>query len=270
MANNEFEKEFFPTIAIPPGDSIRENMNSLGMDQEELAARLGITTKHLSNVLNGNSPVTYETALKLETVIGGSAQFWMNLEINYQLDKSRLEQDSKIYRELEIMEGIPYLEMSNYGWVEKSKDKITQVHESREYFGVANLELIVPIYQLSLKKQRNKTKIFDLSVLAWLRKAELEGLKESVKDFNKSKLKKLIPRLTEIIKAEPESCLEKVKELCASVGIALVILDDLPNTNINGATIWRKKRVILALNKLDGINDKLWNSFYIELSKMLD
>lgn len=98
MANNEFEKEFLPTIAVPPGDSIRENMISLGMNQEELAARLGITTKHLSNVINGNSPVTYETAMKLESVIGGSVQFWMNLEINYQLDKSRLEQDSNILR----------------------------------------------------------------------------------------------------------------------------------------------------------------------------
>ncbi|HHV16763.1 MAG TPA: helix-turn-helix domain-containing protein [Gelria sp.] len=39
-------------------------MEFLGMDQEELAARLGITSKHLSNILNANAPITYETALK--------------------------------------------------------------------------------------------------------------------------------------------------------------------------------------------------------------
>lgn len=74
-----------PEVAIPPGETIRENMEFLGMDQEELAARLGITPKHLSNILNANAPITYETALKLETAIGPGALFWMNLETNYQL-----------------------------------------------------------------------------------------------------------------------------------------------------------------------------------------
>lgn len=64
----------------------------MGMNQKELAARLDITPKHLSNIINGNAPITYDTALKLERVIGPSAEFWMNLETNYQLTKARLEE----------------------------------------------------------------------------------------------------------------------------------------------------------------------------------
>ena len=61
---NKDNMDFMPEVAIPPGETIRENMEFLGMDQEELAARLGITSKHLSNILNANAPITYETALK--------------------------------------------------------------------------------------------------------------------------------------------------------------------------------------------------------------
>jgi len=59
---------------------------------EVLAARLGITTKHLSNILNGLDPITHDTALKLESVIGPSTEFWMELESNYQLNKIRLDE----------------------------------------------------------------------------------------------------------------------------------------------------------------------------------
>ena len=108
MVNKKDNNEFIPTIAIPPGETIRENMVLLGMTQEELAARLGITPKHLSNVINGNAPITYETALKLESIIGPSAQFWMNLETNYQLDKARLEKVEELNSDLKILKEIPY------------------------------------------------------------------------------------------------------------------------------------------------------------------
>lgn len=87
MVNKGDNKSFTPSVAIAPGETIKENMIFLGMNQSELAARLGITQKDLSNILNGSAPITYETALKLETVLGASAQFWMNLEANYQLNQ---------------------------------------------------------------------------------------------------------------------------------------------------------------------------------------
>jgi len=82
-------KCFNPVVAVPLGETIRENMVYLNMNQEELAARLGISAKHLSNVLNGIAPITHDTALKLESVIGPSAEYWMELESNYQLNKIR-------------------------------------------------------------------------------------------------------------------------------------------------------------------------------------
>jgi len=270
MANKKDNKNFMPTIAIPPGETIRENMEFLGMNQEELAARLGITPKHLSNILNGNAPITYETALKLETVIGPSAQFWMNLETNYQLDKARLEKQEELNSDLEIIKEIPYKKMSDFRWLENTTDKAERVMNCREFFGVANLFLIKTSYSVMFRKQKQTKEISDLSVLAWLRKAELEGLSVEVEKFNKRKLKSLIPIFRELTMKEPSEFYPEIKKLCADCGVALVLVENLPKTYICGATIWRNDKAILALSVRGKRADIFWFTFFHELAHLIN
>ena len=90
MVNNK-DNNFTPTVALPPGITIKENMRYLGMIQKELATKLGITEQNLSHILKGDSPITHEISISLESAIGASAKFWKNLETNYQTNKSILE-----------------------------------------------------------------------------------------------------------------------------------------------------------------------------------
>lgn len=265
MVNKKNNNDFMPMIAIPPGETIRENMGLLGMNQVELASRLDITEKHLSNILNGNAPITYETALKLESVIGPSAQFWMNLETNYRLDKARLDRLKEFKSDLETLKEIPYKKMSDLGWVEKTNHKRERVVNCREFFGVGNLSLIKPSFGVMFRKQKHREKISNLSVLAWLRKAELEGITREVKTFSKSRLKKLIPTFRELTMKEPSEFYPEMVKVCAECGVALVLVEALPNTYIYGATIWRRNNAILALSVRGKRADIFWFTFFHEL-----
>lgn len=269
MVKKKNESDFMPMIAIPPGETIRENMELLGMNQVELAARLGITQKHLSNILNGNAPITYETALKLEAVIGPSAQFWMNLETNYQLDKARLDRIKEFKSDLDILKEIPYKKMSDFGWIEKTNNRDIRVINCREFFGVGNLSLIKPSFGVMFRRQKQKKEISNLSVLAWLRKAELEGLSREVQTFSKSGLKKLIPTFRELTMKEPSEFYPEMVRLCAECGVALVLVEALPKTYICGATIWRKNKAILALSVRGKRADIFWFTFFHELSHII-
>lgn len=60
MVNQTNKSRFMPVVVVPPGETIRENMRYVGMSQKELALRLDLTTKHLSNVLNGKDSITYD------------------------------------------------------------------------------------------------------------------------------------------------------------------------------------------------------------------
>lgn len=80
-------------IATPPGATIREQLNERGMSQKEFAARMDMSEKHISRLINGEVQLTPEVAIRLEMVLGVPAKFWNNLEIIYRekLLKVKLE-----------------------------------------------------------------------------------------------------------------------------------------------------------------------------------
>lgn len=270
MVSKKENSEFMPTVAIPPGDTIKENMDYLGMSQKELAARLGITEKHLSNIINGNSPITYDTALKLESVIGPSADFWMNLETRFQLNKARLEKEDELKADLEILKDIPYKEMSDNGWVEEETNRVKRVFNCREFYGVAKLSLIKTGYAAAFRQQREVKEISNLGVLAWLRKAEMDGLSVETDEFNRARLKSLIPRFRELTMKQPGIFWPELERLCASCGVALVLTRYIPRTYICGATIWRNNKAIVALSMRGKRADVFWFTFFHELAHLLN
>ena len=46
-----------------------------------MAQRTGFTTKHINLLLKGDAPITQDTAMKLEKVLGSTARFWLGLEV---------------------------------------------------------------------------------------------------------------------------------------------------------------------------------------------
>ena len=69
-----------------PGEMLMEEfIKPLGVTQTELAARLGISFPRLNEILRGKRAVTPDTALRLERVLGKSADFWLGLQLDWDL-----------------------------------------------------------------------------------------------------------------------------------------------------------------------------------------
>ena len=71
-------------IAIPPGITIKEELNFLEMTQSEFAERMCFSDKHISKIITGDAIITPEIALKLEIVLNIPSTFWNNLEAEYR------------------------------------------------------------------------------------------------------------------------------------------------------------------------------------------
>lgn len=71
-------------IATPPGAIIREQLNNRGMSQKEFAARMDMSEKHISKLVNGEVALTPGTAVRLEMALGVPAKFWNSLEAIYR------------------------------------------------------------------------------------------------------------------------------------------------------------------------------------------
>ena len=57
-------------IVVPPGATVREQLDDRGMTQKEFAARMDMSQKHVSRLINGEVQLTPDTARKLELVFG--------------------------------------------------------------------------------------------------------------------------------------------------------------------------------------------------------
>ncbi len=68
-----------------PGDIIRDCLDELGVSVTDGAKALGVTRATLSRLINRKAGVSAEMAVRLEKSIGGTAGFWLRLQLNYDL-----------------------------------------------------------------------------------------------------------------------------------------------------------------------------------------
>ena len=69
-----------------PGEMLREEfLKPLGISQSDFAVRLGVSFPRLNEIIRGKRAVTPDTALRLARVLGISADFWLGLQLDWDL-----------------------------------------------------------------------------------------------------------------------------------------------------------------------------------------
>lgn len=82
-----------------PGETIREDiLKPLGMSVNALAKALGITAARLNEIVRGQRGITADTALRLARYLGTSAEFWLGLQLEYDLRVARQAKQKDIER----------------------------------------------------------------------------------------------------------------------------------------------------------------------------
>ena len=83
MASNPLLRGLAP---MHPGEWLREDiLPATGLSKSEVARRLGISRQTLHDLVAERQPVTVAMALRLGKLFGNSAEFWLNLQRNYDL-----------------------------------------------------------------------------------------------------------------------------------------------------------------------------------------
>ncbi|KGK86723.1 hypothetical protein DP73_15840 [Desulfosporosinus sp. HMP52] len=263
------KNEYMPCLAIPPGETLEEQLQQIGMTQVEFSKRTGLTTKHINEIINGKASITPETALRFESVLGIPASFWNNLEANYQETKARIEAEQQLQSEIELARSISYAEMAKLEWVPKTSDWKEKVFNLRNFFGVAALEYIPNVIPVAFRKSEIKD-ASALSLAAWLRKGELISQIIKTKPFNKDLLKESIPGIRELSVKSPREFLPLIKDLLANCGVAFVLVPHLKKTYAHGATKWlAPDKVMIVLSIRGSFSDIFWFSLFHEIAHVL-
>jgi addiction module HigA family antidote len=85
-------------ISAPhPGETIREDiLEPLAMSVNQLAKALNITATRLNDIVRGRRGITADTALRLARYLGSSAEFWLGLQLQYDLRTARQQRQKEI------------------------------------------------------------------------------------------------------------------------------------------------------------------------------
>lgn len=76
--------------AVSPGEILQEEfLKPLGLSARALARDLHVPANRITEIINGERSITADTALRLAHRFGGQAEFWMNIQIAYDLEIAR-------------------------------------------------------------------------------------------------------------------------------------------------------------------------------------
>src|ERR1700730_12680444 len=91
----------FQRVTTHPGEVLLEEfLKPLGISQHKLAMDIHVPATRIGEIVHGRRAITPETSLRLARYFGTSPEFWLNLQQNFDLTKTRIEEEKQIAREV--------------------------------------------------------------------------------------------------------------------------------------------------------------------------
>lgn len=81
-----------------PGRFLKREMAARDLSANRLALDLGVPSGRITDILNGRRAITADTALRLARYFGNSAQFWLDLQSQYDIAVVEKEKGAEILR----------------------------------------------------------------------------------------------------------------------------------------------------------------------------
>jgi addiction module HigA family antidote len=105
MTHTEQDVFAFPCgLTLPPvhpGQTIEAELAARGLTAHAAALKMRVPANRLGHILAGERGITADTALRLARLFGTSAQFWMNLQSQYELAVAERDIGARIAAEVE-------------------------------------------------------------------------------------------------------------------------------------------------------------------------
>ena len=95
MNNNNYRvlnsrgKEIYSDITLHPGEILQDELEARDIKKSLFAEQLGMKASHFSELLHGKRHISAATALKLEKLLDVSAEYWMRVQVYYDLFMER-------------------------------------------------------------------------------------------------------------------------------------------------------------------------------------
>jgi HTH-type transcriptional regulator/antitoxin HigA len=259
---------FQPDYAVAPGQTLADLLRERDMTQTELARRLGVTLKHVNQVVKGGASVSAELALGLERVLGPTAAFWLAREANYQAALARQEERPRLAEWTRWAAKFPVAELRARGYLTEGLVGADLVAEVLRFHGLARPDQWTDPWVAYRKSQKFQSDSYALS--AWLRVGELAADEIACARYDQERFLDALDTVRELTRLEPREWHPQLVETCAQAGVAVVIVDTFEGARANGATRWLSPtKALIQLSLRYRWEDIFWFTFFHEAGHLL-
>lgn len=247
--------------ALMPGTVIKQELETRGWEQQDLAFIMGRQPSEISALILGKKSINPEIAHELATSLGRGAQYWLNLEAAYSLTKVEFN-ESEVSKRLKLYESYPIREMMKRGWIEPSDDIDLLKKRVCEFLGIDSID------EKPQLKHATRKSVPDIDTTpaqdAWIvRVRQLARYVPAIK-FTDRACNEALEKLRLLLK-DPEE-VRHAPRILSEAGIRFVLVEALPSTCIDGVCTWldRHSPVIGVSQRLDRI-DGFWFTLLHEM-----
>ncbi|HHU55138.1 MAG TPA: helix-turn-helix domain-containing protein [Acholeplasmataceae bacterium] len=238
------------------GTYLNDYLKYEGISQSDFAFRLGITPKHLNEIINGKTNISNSLMLSIAKFTGIDLNFIARIE-----NRRRLEEDlkNKFHNDEELkkyLEQFKPLEAQKRGWLMfKDINNPYQVADDiLSYLKYINLDVVKKAKEIILFKE-NSNKIELLAL--WIARCDKLAEKQEVKEYNKVYIKEIIDYINNYCYEYSKFDFDDIKKVLNNYGIYFVIENALSSTKVRGAFKIFKSKPAIYLTKyykrLDGL-----------------
>ena len=216
-------------------DFLKDYLEYNNITIKDFANRIGITPKHLIEILSGESDISLNIAENISIVTEIPLDYILRVEQDYKLEKRiefyLLKQNIRItdylnkfdYKDLEKMNYLKYTD---------NNDKQEMLKDILKFLRVCNPEKIYELETENIYFKSNNDK--QELLMMWLEKCYRESLKQKIGEYHKENINVLVSYIIECAKNNIFD-IDKLVEEFNKNGIYLVIQQDLPKSKIRGA-----------------------------------
>lgn len=86
---------------VHPGEVLMEEfLQPLDISQYRLAKDIGVPARRINEIVHGKRAITADTALRLGMYFAMSPQFWLGLQMDYDLDRAKLASEQELKKQV--------------------------------------------------------------------------------------------------------------------------------------------------------------------------
>ncbi len=259
-----------PFMNIGPGEFIKEELEARNWRQEDLASILGISLKSVNKIIMNKQAITIDIAKLLNKAFGQSAQYWINLDINYRLRlQGEKTEEKDVAVKANVYKHMPVNEMIKKGWLNSFKNMEELIEEVKRFWNTSVLDFsyLDKAPSLNFRKSEAYKQYNNYYAWTWFQMAKMCSKTYEVKEYKKSELQDIADNFSNYTTLS-DGAAHLIKDI-NNAGVKFFVLSHLQKTYTDGASFFDDKNPVIVYSARYDRKDNFWFTMAHEIAHVL-